>query len=94
MIHNAHNRIHLVATGRVQGVGFRWFVYTEARRLDLAGWVRNNPDGSVELEAEGEAASLQRLRERVQKGPPAARVDRVVELPPSGASLSRPFGTG
>ena len=49
-------RIHLRIRGKVQGVGFRWFVREQARRCDLAGWVRNNPDGSVELAARGEMA--------------------------------------
>lgn len=72
-------------------MGFRWFVVTEAERLGLAGWVRNNPDGSVELEAEGREESLAILRERVRVGPPAARVDSVTELDVSAEELTRPF---
>ena len=46
-------RVHLVVRGRVQGVGFRWFVKEVARGLDLAGWVKNRADGGVEVVAEG-----------------------------------------
>jgi len=65
--------------GRVQGVGFRWFVEAEARTLGLAGWVRNNPDGSVEVLAVGSREQLSALRGRLQQGPRASRVDAVDE---------------
>ncbi|MGH9555516.1 MAG: acylphosphatase [Terriglobales bacterium] len=65
--------------GRVQGVGFRWFVEAEARTLGLAGWVRNNPDGSVEVLAVGSREQLAALRGRLQQGPRASRVDAVEE---------------
>lgn len=65
--------------GRVQGVGFRWFVEREAQILRVAGWVRNNPDGSVEVLAIGEREQLAGLRLRLQEGPRAARVDDVQE---------------
>jgi acylphosphatase len=65
--------------GRVQGVGFRWFVEREAYILQLAGWVRNNPDGSVEVLAMGTPGQLAELRSRLQEGPRAARVDDVEE---------------
>ena len=64
-------------TGRVQGVGFRHFTRQTARRLDLSGWVRNEPDGSVRLEAEGPHDAVEQLLEAVHEGPPAARVDEV-----------------
>ena len=67
--------------GRVQGVGFRWFVDREARQLDLAGWVRNNIDGTVEALAIGSEEQLHAFRARLQQGPRAARVDEVKELP-------------
>ena len=63
--------------GRVQGVGFRWFVEREAHILQLAGWVRNNPDGTVEVLAQGTRDQLAGLRSRLQEGPRAARVDDV-----------------
>lgn len=64
-------------TGRVQGVGFRHFTRQTARRLDLSGWVRNEPDGAVRLEVEGPPDAVEQLLEAVHQGPPAARVDAV-----------------
>src|ERR1700681_3400078 len=68
-----------VVRGRVQGVGFRWFVEREAQILQVAGWVRNDPDGSVEVLAVGTPEQLAGLRSRLQEGPRAARVDDVEE---------------
>jgi acylphosphatase len=65
--------------GRVQGVGFRWFVEREAHTLGIAGWVRNNADGSVEVLAMGSREQLDALRSRLRSGPRAARVDDVAE---------------
>ena len=65
--------------GRVQGVGFRWFVEREAHILGIAGWVRNNVDGSVEVLAVGTPDQLLGLRSRLRQGPRAARVDDVEE---------------
>jgi acylphosphatase len=70
-----------IVAGRVQGVGFRWFVDHEARQLGLAGWVRNNIDGTVEVLAIGSAQQQTALRDKLQRGPRAARVDEVKELP-------------
>ena len=78
--------------GRVQGVGFRWFVEREAHILGIAGWVRNNPDSSVEVLAMGTSAQLVGLRSRLREGPRAARVDDVEESeakPISGLSTFR-----
>jgi acylphosphatase len=63
--------------GRVQGVGFRWFVEREAHILGIAGWVRNNQDGSVEVLAQGTRDQLSGLHSRLREGPRAARVDAV-----------------
>ncbi|HTR66268.1 MAG TPA: acylphosphatase [Terriglobales bacterium] len=68
-----------VVRGRVQGVGFRWFVEREAHMLAIAGWVRNNADGSVEVLAQGTRDQLSGLRSRLRQGPRAARVDDVEE---------------
>jgi acylphosphatase len=68
-----------VVRGRVQGVGFRWFVEREAHILGIAGWVRNNADGSVEVLAMGSREQLLGLRSRLRAGPRAARVDDVEE---------------
>ena len=63
--------------GRVQGVGFRWFTYDAARREGLAGVVRNEPDGSVEVSVEGERMALDRFGAAIGRGPAGARVDAV-----------------
>src|SRR5262245_50054900 len=68
-----------VVRGRVQGVGFRWFVEREAHMLGIAGWVRNNPDSSVEVLAMGTRDQLSGLKSRLEQGPRAARVDTVEE---------------
>jgi acylphosphatase len=70
-----------IVRGRVQGVGFRWFVDHEARQLGLAGWVRNNLDGTVEVLAMGTDQQLTALGRKLQQGPRAARVDDVQEIP-------------
>jgi len=66
-----------VISGRVQGVGFRVFAQTTASREGLHGWVRNLPDGRVEISAEGEAEALERFERHVRHGPPGAKVDHV-----------------
>ena len=63
--------------GRVQGVGFRWFVEREAHILQIAGWVRNNPDSTVEVFAQGTREQLAGLHSRLREGPRAARIDEV-----------------
>ncbi len=68
-----------VVCGRVQGVGFRWFVEREAQMLGVFGWVRNNFDGSVEVLATGSRDQLTELRRKLREGPRAARVDQVDE---------------
>ncbi|MGD0822953.1 MAG: acylphosphatase [Terriglobales bacterium] len=75
---SVHARRFLVR-GRVQGVGFRWFVEREAHILQITGWVRNNHDGSVEVLAMGTPEQLAGLRSRLQEGPRAARIDNVEE---------------
>ncbi len=67
----------LTIRGRVQGVGYRWWAAGEARWLGLAGWVRNRPDGSVELLAIGLPGDIERLVEACRSGPPAAKVTSV-----------------
>ena len=66
-------------SGRVQGVGFRWYVRRAAQELDLAGRVRNLPDGRVEIAAVGEPEALNAFRARLREGPPGARVTRLEE---------------
>ena len=66
-----------VITGRVQGVGFRFFTEAAAAREGLHGWVQNLPDGRVEISAEGEADAIERFERHVRHGPPGARVSGV-----------------
>lgn len=68
-----------IITGRVQGVGFRWFVEREASAIGVCGWVRNNDNGSVEVLASGSDEQLAKLRTRLKEGPRASRVDEVQE---------------
>jgi acylphosphatase len=70
-------RFHV--SGNVQGVGFRYFAERVASRLGLAGYVKNLPDGRVEVYAIGKAAQLDALRSELARGPRMARVDRVDE---------------
>jgi acylphosphatase len=72
--------VRLIITGRVQGVGYRWWARGEARRLGIDGWVRNRLDRSVELVAAGPAEAVERLVEACRLGPPAAEVDFVERL--------------
>jgi acylphosphatase len=69
--------LHLKIAGLVQGVGFRYSMCRQARRLRLAGWVRNCRDGGVEAVAVGDHQALQQLVEWTQRGPAGARVDSV-----------------
>ena len=73
----ALKQLQMTVRGRVQGVFFRASAQREAKRLGLSGWVRNRPDGSVEILSEGEEVSIRELCGWAQKGPSAARVDRV-----------------
>jgi acylphosphatase len=68
---------YALVCGRVQGVGFRYSCYNEARRLGLSGWVRNREDGAVEVWAEGSREKLDLLLSWLRQGPPGARVDQV-----------------
>ena len=68
---------NFTVTGRVQGVGFRWFVLRRAKSLELTGWVRNLPDGSVEVLAEGTEAALDSLDSLLWKGPAGSLVKNV-----------------
>lgn len=81
--------------GRVQGVGFRWWSSREAGRLGVRGWVRNLPDGAVELHGAGAASSLEELERRLARGPAGARVETVrplgeaTDLPRKGFEIRR-----
>ena len=73
--------VQLVIAGRVQGVGYRASAQAAARDLGIRGWVRNRPDGTVEILAEGEAEPLERFVAWCREGPPAARVSRIDRTP-------------
>ena len=70
-------RAHARVTGVVQGIGFRWFTIRLAQQYGLTGWVRNRPDGSVELEAEGERGVVEAFLREVERGPRFGRVSAV-----------------
>jgi acylphosphatase len=71
---NGHQRLSARVYGVVQGVGFRHFTRSRARDLGLDGWIRNEPDGSVRLVAEGTRDNLDALLDAVRRGPSSARV--------------------
>lgn len=72
-----NEEIHLLISGQVQGVGFRYSTRQKARALGVRGWVRNTPDGRVEITAEGGTESIEALLQWCQSGPPASRVTNV-----------------
>lgn len=85
--------LYVVVRGKVQGVGFRWFVREQARALGLTGWVRNRDDGSVEVLAHGDEAALGQLRSLIGSGPSGARVTVVEEQQGEpGTAPMNPFG--
>jgi acylphosphatase len=78
-------------TGRVQGVGFRWFTRETAFALGLRGTVRNARDGAVEVVADGASGALDELERRLRRGPGAAVVEAVEEIPPPTGELPADF---
>ena len=69
--------VHIVASGMVQGVGFRYFIHHHARQLGLTGWVRNLPNGDVEIQAEGNREFVESLVTYARRGPRLAVVSNV-----------------
>jgi acylphosphatase len=88
----ASARLDATVHGRVQGVGFRYFVLREAMGLGLSGWVANTADGSVRCVAEGPHDQLERLLVRLHEGPAAAIVDRVSAAWMPATGTLGPFG--
>lgn len=84
-------RVRLIVSGRVQGVGYRWFARGQARALGVRGWVRNLSDGGVELAAAADDEVLARFIEQLRIGPPGANVASVRELGDPGEDLPDPF---
>lgn len=70
---------HYLVKGRVQGVGFRWYVHREAAEIGLRGWVQNTEDGDVEVVAAGSPEELADLRTALHRGSRGSRVDSVIE---------------
>ena len=83
-------RLDATISGRVQGVGFRYFVVREAMALGLTGWVANISSGAVRCVAEGPRRSLESLEQRLHDGPPSAAVERVSAawMPATGSFVS------
>jgi acylphosphatase len=75
-------RLHI--RGRVQGVGYRWAMVSEAERLAVRGWVRNRRDGSVEAVIAGAAPAVQQMIDWARRGPPGAAVSQMEVLPAEG----------
>ena len=92
MSDNLESRRYLI-TGRVQGVGFRWFVEREAATIGVTGWVRNREDGRVEVMATGTRKQLAALHGSLREGPRAARVDEVA-VSPAPLLEAKSFGIG
>jgi acylphosphatase len=80
---------HFLVKGRVQGVGFRWFVHREAAEIGLRGWVKNTDEGHVEAVAAGLPEGLAELREAIHKGSRGSRVDAVIEHELEAAEAER-----
>ena len=87
----ASRRVQVVVKGRVQGVFFRASTLERAQELGLRGWVRNRPDGAVELVAEGDEASVANLVAWCHQGPPSARVESVDVRPDSSNEVLQGF---
>ena len=68
---------HLIVHGRVQGVFYRDWTVSTAQELNVGGWVRNLPDGTVEAHLEGERDAVETMIDMMQEGPPAAKVERI-----------------
>ena len=79
--------VRMLISGRVQGVGFRYYTLGVARRLGLVGWVKNLPSGEVEVRVKGADSTLEALRRQLRQGPPGSRVDALEE-----SELAAPSG--
>ena len=80
-----------VISGRVQGVGFRWFTKDVAAREGVTGWVRNLPDGRVEALIEGDSEAVTRVERALHTGPPGARVQTVNAITEDSSGGYRSF---
>ena len=80
----AIKQVYITISGRVQGVGFRYYALYKAEELNIAGWIKNTPEGNVEIEASGEAQNLDSFIDWMKMGPDRAYIERfaVSELSP------------
>ncbi len=81
-----------IVSGRVQGVSYHYFTQEIARQLELTGWVKNLPDGTVEVQVAGDSAVLDRFQQQLQEGPRFASVDGIAEEPLDPDRLVRDLG--
>jgi acylphosphatase len=82
---------HYLVSGRVQGVGFRYFTQAAAERGGVCGWVENRPDGRVAIRAEGDADAIERFERDIRRGPPGGRVEDVEITPATPESRQTGF---
>jgi len=89
----ASSAAYVLVSGRVQGVGYRWFVRSHAESLGLTGWARNRREGTVELEVFGARPRIEQLVQRLREGPPASDVTEVTVhwLPAGEGAASQSF---
>ncbi|MHB1170257.1 MAG: acylphosphatase [Longimicrobiales bacterium] len=87
------DRIRVLITGRVQGVGFRAWAVKQAQKLEVRGWIRNRADGAVEAEIAGDPDAVSRMRDLLAQGPPLAHVDRLIDEQPGIETLPDEFQT-
>lgn len=74
---------HLIISGRVQGVGFRYFTYRAAKELNIKGWVKNLQDGTVETVFTGSPENVNNMQEKLKEGPARAKVQNIEEVEPT-----------
>lgn len=70
--------VHIIISGFVQGVGFRWFVKDNADRLKISGWIKNNPNGNIEVLFSGASQSVKEMVDLCRQGPPGSEVKNVI----------------
>ena len=73
--------LEIRVVGKVQGVGFRWFTCQTAEEFGICGWVRNEPDGSVLIQARGSSPQMTLFKSKLEEGPRFGRVDQMIETP-------------
>ena len=92
MLDSRLRAVRWIVTGRVQGVSYRYFTQQQARELELTGWVKNLPGGSVEVQVAGDQMVLEQFRRRLMEGPRFASVDGIAEESLEPDQLVRDLG--